>query len=56
MNLAGIVVPGQRIAAVPGRQMRFRNGVLIPDEADNAATTWRPAEQVVEAPAVRLFL
>ena len=35
MNLAGIVVPGERIPAVPGRFVRFRDGVAIPEE--NAA-------------------
>jgi ATP-dependent Lhr-like helicase len=31
MNLAGIVVPGTRIPAVPGRHLRFRNGALVED-------------------------
>ena len=29
LNLAGIVVPGERVAAVPGKQVRYRNGFLI---------------------------
>jgi ATP-dependent Lhr-like helicase len=33
MNLAGIVVPGPRTPAVPGRHVRFRNGVLLTDDA-----------------------
>jgi ATP-dependent Lhr-like helicase len=33
MNLAGIVVPGERVAAVPGRAAKFRNGVLVQDAA-----------------------
>jgi ATP-dependent Lhr-like helicase len=28
MNLAGIVVPGERISAVPGKQVLYRNGTL----------------------------
>jgi ATP-dependent Lhr-like helicase len=31
MNLAGIVVPGARIPAVPGRFLRFRNGAVVDD-------------------------
>jgi ATP-dependent Lhr-like helicase len=31
MNLAGIVVPGTRLPAVPGRHLRFRNGALVED-------------------------
>jgi ATP-dependent Lhr-like helicase len=56
MNLAGIVVPGQRNPAIPGRQVRFRNGVLIQDaESGIAEKMWATAEPLVEAPAVRLF-
>jgi ATP-dependent Lhr-like helicase len=33
MNLAGIVVLGDRVAAVPGRNVRFRNGCVVPAEA-----------------------
>ena len=28
MNLAGIVIPGDRIPAVPGKQVLYRNGTL----------------------------
>jgi len=28
MNLAGIVIPGDRISAVPGKQVLYRNGIL----------------------------
>ena len=31
MNLAGIIVSGTRIPAVPGRSLRFRNGAVIED-------------------------
>ena len=33
MNLAGIVVPGERIASVPGKGVQFRGGQVVP-EAD----------------------
>ncbi len=32
MNLAGIVVPGERISALPGRQVRFQNGAVFSEE------------------------
>jgi len=32
MNLAGIVVPGPRVPAVPGRHLRFHNGALVQAE------------------------
>jgi ATP-dependent Lhr-like helicase len=35
LNLAGIVVPGERVAAVPGKEVRYRNGLLIVADAQN---------------------
>ncbi len=32
MNLAGIVVPGDRVPAVPGRCVRFLHGVAVPED------------------------
>jgi ATP-dependent Lhr-like helicase len=32
LNLVGIVVPGERVAAVPGREVSFTNGVVIAEE------------------------
>ena len=32
MNLAGIAVPGERVAAVPGRSVVYRNGAVVCDE------------------------
>jgi len=29
LNLVGIVIPGERVAAVPGKEVRYRNGLLI---------------------------
>ncbi len=37
MNLVGIVVPGERIASVPGRFVQFRNGQIIDHESTGAA-------------------
>jgi ATP-dependent Lhr-like helicase len=63
MNLAGIVVPGPRTPAVPGRSLRFRNGALIP-EPDAHATpeptpdfaTWPvPEPPQNPVPALGLF-
>jgi ATP-dependent Lhr-like helicase len=38
MNLAGIVIPGDRIPAVPGRQVLYRNGILHSDDAEIPAS------------------
>ena len=41
LNLAGIVVPGDRVAAVPGKEVRYRNGLLIVEngpEVDGSTT------------------
>jgi ATP-dependent Lhr-like helicase len=35
LNLVGIVIPGERVPAVPGKEVRYRNGSLI-DEAEQA--------------------
>ncbi|AEU38604.1 DEAD/DEAH box helicase [Granulicella mallensis] len=32
LNLAGIIVPGERVSAVPGREVSFRNGVVVEEE------------------------
>ncbi|MBS1821718.1 MAG: DEAD/DEAH box helicase [Acidobacteria bacterium] len=34
-NLAGIVLPGERVAAIPGRQVLYRNGLLYSEQADS---------------------
>jgi ATP-dependent Lhr-like helicase len=31
MNLVGIAIPGERVAAVPGKEVRYRNGSLVED-------------------------
>ena len=59
MNLAGIIVPGSRTPAVPGRQIHFRNGVLISAEDPGAprldSETWVPTDLAPAPPALRLF-
>jgi ATP-dependent Lhr-like helicase len=40
MNLAGIVIPGDRVPAVPGKEVRYRNGSLAnTEEAEDAGAT-----------------
>jgi ATP-dependent Lhr-like helicase len=36
LNLAGIVVPGERVPSVPGRGVRYRNGSLLAEAGDVA--------------------
>ena len=47
MNLAGIVVPGDRIPAVPGRCVRFVNGVVVPEAAAELPTEYVREVQLV---------
>jgi ATP-dependent Lhr-like helicase len=49
MNLAGVVVPGLKVAAVPGRWVRFLDGAVIGDESA-AAVSSRPREMPVAQP------
>ena len=37
LNLAGILVPGERIAAIPGREVRFMNGAVLEDRPASVA-------------------
>jgi ATP-dependent Lhr-like helicase len=34
LNLAGIVIPGERVAAVPGKEVRYCNGLLVGEGGD----------------------
>ena len=38
LNLVGIVIPGDRVSAIPGKQVRYRNGHLHRDEASATQT------------------
>jgi len=49
MNLSGIVVPGERVPSVPGRQVQYRNGVVV-GEAQSEA---KPADQNIPTPRAR---
>ncbi len=63
MNLAGIVVPGDRVPAVPGKQLLYRNGSLHPvQEPDTISTEAIPAFTLSQSslrtaapPTFRLF-
>jgi ATP-dependent Lhr-like helicase len=64
MNLAGIVIPGDRIPAVPGKQLLYCNGALhsetdpspIPSEAEKIPATLPPMlPSAPTPPAPRLF-
>ena len=39
MNLAGIIVPGDRVPAVPGKQLLYRNGSLHPEQEPATIST-----------------
>jgi ATP-dependent Lhr-like helicase len=49
MNLAGVVVPGTKVAAVPGRWVRFLNGAVVGEEAPVPVSS-RPREVLVAEP------
>jgi ATP-dependent helicase Lhr and Lhr-like helicase len=49
MNLSGIAVPGERVPSVPGRQVQYRNGIVV-GEAQSEA---KPADQNIPTPRAR---
>ncbi len=63
MNLAGIVIPGDRISAIPGKQVLYRNGALYSEQEPDPvsleripAVTLPPSSLPTSAPpALRLF-
>jgi ATP-dependent Lhr-like helicase len=63
MNLAGIVIPGDRVSAVPGKQVLYRNGSLHSEqEPDTISSEKIPAITIPPSPlstaappALRLF-
>jgi ATP-dependent Lhr-like helicase len=62
MNLAGIVIPGDRISAVPGKQVVYRNGTLYSEsEPDSTPSEKMPVTlppmlpSASTPPAPRLF-
>jgi len=34
VNLTGIVIPGNRVPAIPGRKLSYRNGCVVPDTGE----------------------
>jgi ATP-dependent Lhr-like helicase len=42
MNLTGIVIPGERISAVPGKQVLYRNGALHSESEPDAIPPEKP--------------
>jgi ATP-dependent Lhr-like helicase len=63
MNLAGIVIPGDRIAAVPGKQVLYRNGSLHSEQESDTISSEKiptlplppPPRSASAPPALRLF-
>jgi len=55
MNLAGIVIPGDRVPAVPGRFVRFRNGTLIDQPAPPEAAPIPLPPQITQEQSLHLF-
>jgi ATP-dependent Lhr-like helicase len=53
LNLVGIVVPGERVAAVPGKEVRFRNGALTENDGEVQQEKPAPARQNRAAAAAR---
>ena len=53
MNLAGIVVPGERVAAVPGRTITYIDGLVAGEEARTELHSLRSQRRrpVVHQPA-----
>jgi ATP-dependent Lhr-like helicase len=56
LNLAGIVIPGDRIPAVPGKQVVYRNGILHSDDATIPTSPDLPALMIPPAPSIGLTL
>jgi ATP-dependent Lhr-like helicase len=54
-NLAGIIVPGERVAAVPGKQVIYRNGSLHIERNEEEMTTVLLNIPVLTPPVLTLF-
>jgi ATP-dependent Lhr-like helicase len=62
MNLAGIVIPGDRVPAIPGKQLLYRNGSLHSEQGPDTisseeipAVILPPSSLPTAPPALRLF-
>jgi ATP-dependent Lhr-like helicase len=53
LNLAGIVIPGERVAAVPGKEIRYRNGLLVLPEGQNPEDPAPSESKIAPIPAAR---
>ena len=51
LNLAGILVPGERVPAVPGRFVRLAQGAVVEDAATEAAATEAAATEAAATEA-----
>ena len=56
LNLAGIVVPGERVPAVPGRDVRYRNGSLLLEVAEGPGNLAANEAPPVASPKKRRFM
>jgi ATP-dependent Lhr-like helicase len=52
LNLAGIVIPGERVPAVPGKEVRYSNGVLVIEEGQPQADA-TPTQAALPSPAAK---
>ena len=46
LNLAGIITPGERVPAVPGRQVRYANGRILNDSAGAESESNEPTSKL----------
>jgi ATP-dependent Lhr-like helicase len=51
LNLVGIIVPGERVPAISGRYVSFRDGVAFEADERTMAQTWNAATLTGEAAA-----
>jgi ATP-dependent Lhr-like helicase len=52
MNLSGIVVPGERVPSIPGKQVQYRNGIVIGEAAAQVQSV-QSADQSISTPRAR---
>ena len=49
LNLVGFIVPGERVAAISGRYVTFRDGVAVENDPTQATAAWVGHPQLPEA-------
>jgi ATP-dependent Lhr-like helicase len=52
LNLVGVLLPGERVAAIPGRQLELRNGSVHPAAAEVTADAQPIAPIIAAAPSL----